>query len=111
MSFSLVKFATGYASLSCRKRLSPEQLKIEQPVVHDLLNNPPTQPWHTIVSLSYSLGLRVIAECDEGKGPRDFLERIGCDAYQGYFFGHLLPVGELLAALGQHEPHALTAHA
>jgi EAL domain-containing protein (putative c-di-GMP-specific phosphodiesterase class I) len=51
----------------------------------------------TIVALAQSLGLCVIAEGVETKAQRDFLDSVGCHAYQGYFFSRPLPVDDFEA--------------
>ena len=45
----------------------------------------------TVVSLGHSLGLKVVAEGVENAEQRDFLSSIGCDAFQGYYFGRPAP--------------------
>jgi len=97
MSFSLDDFGTGYSSLSYLKRLPLAQLKIDQSFVRDLQTNTnDTLIAQTIVALGHSLGLHVIAEGVETAPQRDYLASIGCDAFQGYYFGHPMPADELL---------------
>ena len=92
VSFSLDDFGTGYSSLSHLKRLPLAQLKIDQSFVRDLLTDPNDAVIaSTIVALGHSLGLQVIAEGVETLAHRDLLAGMGCDAYQGYFFGRPVP--------------------
>lgn len=45
----------------------------------------------TIIGLSRTLNLSVIAEGVETHGQQDFLEKEGCYAYQGYLYSPALP--------------------
>ncbi len=90
--FSMDDFGTGYSSLSQLKRLPLDQLKIDQSFVRDVLSNvTDASIVRTIIGLSRTLNLSVIAEGVETQGQQDFLEKEGCYAYQGYLYSPALP--------------------
>jgi diguanylate cyclase len=100
IGWSLDDFGTGYSSLSSLKNLPFEQIKIDQSFVRELLTDPRNRAIvETILRLSESLGLSVIAEGVETEAQRAALEAAGCTRFQGYLFGRPVPVGELLPKL------------
>jgi EAL domain-containing protein (putative c-di-GMP-specific phosphodiesterase class I) len=95
VSFSLDDFGTGYSSLAYLKKLPIDELKIDRSFVRDILTNSNDAAIaRTIVTLSHSLGLEVIAEGVETEQQRDMLAWYNCFSYQGYLFSRPLPLLE-----------------
>ena len=95
--FSVDDFGTGYSSLAYLKRFPLDQLKIDRSFVRDILVDACSGTIaQTIISLSRAMGLSVVAEGVETEEQRDFLARLGCDAFQGYLCSPPLPLGNFM---------------
>ncbi|WP_332853567.1 putative bifunctional diguanylate cyclase/phosphodiesterase [Duganella sp. S19_KUP01_CR8] len=101
--FSLDDFGTGYSSLQYLRRLPLSQLKIDRSFVNELACNSNDQAIvTTIIAMSRSLGLDVIAEGVESLEQRRLLEQLGCHRYQGFLFSQPVPAGQLQQWLASH---------
>jgi diguanylate cyclase (GGDEF)-like protein len=88
LGFCLDDFGAGFASLAYLKRLPVVQLKVDQVVVHGVLEDVGLAVIaRAIVALGVSQHLPVIAEGVETLAQRDFFAKLGCNAFQGKLFG------------------------
>lgn len=95
IGFSLDDFGTGYSSLAYLKQLPLDQLKIDRTFVDDLITNPEDSDIaRTIVSLANGLSITSIAEGVETEEQWERLLSFGCHAFQGYYFGRPIPLGD-----------------
>jgi len=100
LSLALDDFGTGYSSLSYLKRFPFDKIKIDQSFVRDLTSNPHSAAIvKTVIAMSHSLRLEVIAEGVETIGELNYLRRHDCDEIQGYYFSRPVPAVEFEALL------------
>jgi len=102
---SIDDFGTGYSSLSYLRKLPARQLKIDRSFINDL--KPEGDAYAivlAVVQLAHALGLHVVAEGVETPAQRDFLQRHGCDVFQGWLYSKALPADALAAWLRARPP-------
>ncbi len=84
-------FGTGYASYQTLRDLQVDRVKIDRDFILRILHDDADLAIvESVISLAHTLGLEVIAEGIESGETWDVLERLGCDAAQG--FGIAMPM-------------------
>jgi predicted signal transduction protein with EAL and GGDEF domain len=97
---ALDDFGTGYSSLSYLKSFPIDTLKIDRSFVAEMLTDHTTASIiEAIISMTRILGLNVIAEGVEDQAQFAFLQRIGCDAIQGFYVSGAVPADEFARLL------------
>jgi diguanylate cyclase (GGDEF)-like protein/PAS domain S-box-containing protein len=102
VQFSLDNFGIGYSSLQYLKKLPVNQLKIDQSFIRDIADNSGDRTIvRTIIAMTKSLNLSVIAVGVESEEQRQFLLKNGCTNYQGNLFSKPTPIAQLESLLKQ----------
>lgn len=87
VSIALDDFGTGYSSLSYLKRLPIDVLKIDKSFVDGIgVDEKSEYIAESIIKLSHSLDLKVVAEGVETREQLGYLDKMKCDVAQGYYF-------------------------
>lgn len=80
-------FGSGYSSLNMLKEISADVLKLDMGFLSKPANGLRAQMIiQAIISLSEELGMSVIAEGVEEYEQVDYLSKMGCGVFQGYYF-------------------------
>lgn len=104
IEISIDDFGTGYSSLSYLKKLPINTIKIDRSFIHDLtghMNNGSTIV-AGIAAMAKGLKLKVIAEGVETQEQLDYLQSLGCDTYQGYFYSRAVNADAATQILSRH---------
>lgn len=92
VNFAIDDFGTGYSSFSYLAQLQATALKIDRSMlIAALKDDRSKQVYIGIVKLALGLGFTVVAEGVETETEANWLQEIGCDILQGYFFEKPLP--------------------
>jgi EAL domain-containing protein (putative c-di-GMP-specific phosphodiesterase class I) len=100
ISRALDDFGSGYSSLSYLQRFPVDRIKIDQPFVASLPDDPRTCAIAaSMADLAHRLGLRIVAEGVENAAQLEFLKQHDYDEAQGYLLGKPMPATKLHAIL------------
>jgi len=99
---SLDDFGTGYSSLSYLRAFPVDTLKIDRQFIVEAQKEQEVRAIiSAIVIMAHALKLDVVAEGVEDAKQLEYLESIGCDVIQGFYFSRPLPQAEAVAFLAR----------
>lgn len=88
VSVAIDDFGAGYSSLSYLKNLPFSKLKIDREFVSKVDERRDSQAiCRALIELASGLGIKVLAEGTETQQEVEALRAMGCEMFQGYFFG------------------------
>lgn len=100
IKFAIDDFNTGYSSMSYLKRLPIDILKIDKSFVRGIPHiEQDNAIANTIINLTHSLGMEVVAEGVERPAQLEFLKERNCDKFQGYLISPPVSAEEMLKIL------------
>ncbi|MDO9598952.1 MAG: EAL domain-containing protein, partial [Azoarcus sp.] len=96
VALSIDDFGTGYSSLSYLRSYPLDELKIDRSFVDEIASNPDDRAIaQTIIAMSRTLGLSVVAEGVETQQQFEALRTLGCQTAQGFLLGMPLSPEEI----------------
>lgn len=103
VNVSIDDFGTGHSSLSYLKSFPITHLKIDKSFVDDIVSDKSNLVIiKAIIEMAHGLDLKVIAEGVESKEQLLYLEKLNCNAAQGYIFSRPLPTLEIEKLLAEY---------
>lgn len=107
---ALDDFGTGHSALGYLQQFPFRTLKLDQHFVRDLRGRDGEQ---AIVSAAVALGrgfhFRIVAEGVETRQQLDFLQNLGCEEAQGYYFSRPLSAEAIAQLLSEHGKISIAA--
>lgn len=105
LGIAIDDFGAGSSSLALLQKFPITRLNIDRAVVANMMGDDGTQGIvAAIVGAGKGLGLNVVAKGVEREDQAQVLQRIGCDAVQGYLFGKPCSADAMLAQLPHDAP-------
>jgi predicted signal transduction protein with EAL and GGDEF domain len=96
LRIALDDFGTGYSSLAYLRRFPFDKLKIDRAFIGELMQASDARAIvRTMLELARVLGMETLAEGVEEPAQLAVLERVGCEAMQGFLVARPMPAGEL----------------
>lgn len=89
---SMDDFGAGYSNLNMLSRLPIQIIKLDKEFICEIDRNENMKGIITCaVELAHTMGIKVVCEGVESEEHLAFLQKIGCDYVQGYYFSKPLP--------------------
>jgi EAL domain-containing protein (putative c-di-GMP-specific phosphodiesterase class I) len=98
---ALDDFGTGYSSLSYLRKLPIQTLKIDRSFISGEESQDNRLIVEAVVRMAKALNLRLICEGIETEEQARWLQELGCDLGQGYWYSRPLAVGAMTKLLQQ----------
>lgn len=85
---ALDDMGTGHSNLERIPRLQPDIMKVDRGLIHDISKSYHQQEvFRALLSLGHQIGALLIAEGVETEADVETCLVLGCDLFQGYYFG------------------------
>lgn len=100
IQISIDDFGTGYSSLSYLQRFPIDQLKVDQSFISQITSDDESSPIvKAVVTLAHDLKLGVVAEGVETETHLNYVRKLHCEEYQGYYKSKPVVAEDFMALL------------
>jgi EAL domain-containing protein (putative c-di-GMP-specific phosphodiesterase class I) len=107
VSVALDDFGTGYSSLTHLTRFPLRKIKIDRSFIASTLVDEASEAVvRSMIELAKNMNIRVVAEGVEEVSQHQFLQDLGCDFGQGFFYGRPMAERPFVAWLDQQLPQS-----
>ena len=97
-------FCMGHTSVAYLKTNLFDVIKLDGSITRNVLSNPNNQKIiSSLISLSHTMDLEVIAEYVDNVPQRDKLQELGCNKFQGYLYSKPVSMSELLTFISRNK--------
>ena len=97
IKFAIDDFGTGYSSIDYLKKMPISTLKIDRSYVNSIDTDTDNESIvSSVILMSKSLGLNIVAEGAETEEQVQMLKDMGCNIIQGYYYGKPMPYDEFM---------------
>lgn len=104
VSVAIDDFGTGYNTLSYLKAFPVTNIKIDRTFVSDIERDSFSRAiCASLVALARSLDIQIVGEGIENEAQAEFLQSLGCNELQGFFYGRPMPLESFLTLLREGE--------
>lgn len=100
---SLDDFGNGYSSFGVLLNADLDYVKLDRIFFINPLDDGSKRILRSVFDILKYLGFRIVAEGVETKEYVDYLEELGCDIIQGFYFYRPMPIDEFLLLLEQQD--------
>ncbi|MEV4645121.1 EAL domain-containing protein [Saccharopolyspora sp. NPDC049357] len=102
LRFAVDDFGTGYSSLSRLKDIPTQLIKIDRHFIAGMATDHTDRALvEAVIGMARATGHTCIAEGVETAAQFDQLDRLGCQAYQGWYFSPPLPAADFRTLLSR----------
>lgn len=108
---ALDDFGNGYSSFSVLLNADLDYVKLDRIFFSNPLDDAGRKMLENVIDILKFLNIKIVAEGVETKEYVDYMEQLGCDIIQGYYFYRPMPIAEFMELLdreAENEKRSLT---